>query len=310
MTRSHHIRLLGLLLLATTLALTACRSSKRSTREAESVSGGSPAGTTTDVSTTTPTTEGKKTTGGKKTSKKESTIVAHLNDNRQTVSGIRGKMSISLQAGSTPLSASGTIKMKRDEIIQLSITALGLLELGRMELTPEYLFIQDRYHKRYIKAAWNEIPALQGTGVEFNTFQSLFWNELFVPGNKNVPAADDFEVTDLGNRFRMKAKEAPRQADLFFYTDEDKDHLYQTSFVSRDGGKVRFDALCTAWNKLAGKPFPAALRLIISVTKSYSADFTFNGLQVDESMGQIATSVSDGKYTRVSLDEILSGLHL
>jgi len=44
--------------------------------------------------------------------------------------------------------------------------------------------------------------------------------------------------------------------------------------------------------------------------KGYTLELTFTRLQVDEAMGDIATSLSDGKYTRVELGEILKGLHL
>lgn len=237
-------------------------------------------------------------------------VVARLNANRQEARGIRGKLSISLHVGNgSPLTASGSIKMKRDEIIQLSITALGLLELGRMELTPEYLFIQDRYHKRYIKASWRDIPSLQSAGVDFNTFQALFWNELFVPGQSGIPSEQDFACSTKDKRARLQPREAPKTADLLFYTTEDQTQLFQSTLVARNGA-VRFDGTCQSWNTLAGKPFPAALRLAITAGKSYIADLTFTRLQVDESMGDIATKLTDGKYEQVTLEDVLKGLHM
>ena len=272
-------RLAAVIFLTATMIFSACRSSKQAT--GESIPTAAASG-----------------------------VVAHLNANRQVARGIRGKLSISLKAGnSAPLTASGSIKMKRDEIIQLSITALGLLELGRMELTPQYLFIQDRYHKRYIKAAWSDIPSLKSAGVDFNTFQALFWNELFVPGRSGVPSDVDFELSSSGKRARLQPRETPQAADLLFYTTEDQKQLFQTSLVARKGG-VRFDGNCQSWNTLDGKPFPAALRLAISADKSYIADLTFTRLQVDESMGNIATSPSDGRYVQVTLEEVLKGLHM
>ena len=237
-------------------------------------------------------------------------VVARLNANRQEARGIRGKLSISLHVGNgSPLTASGSIKMKRDEIIQLSITALGLLELGRMELTPEYLFIQDRYHKRYIKASWRDIPSLQSAGVDFNTFQALFWNELFVPGQSGIPSEQDFACSIKDKRARLQPREAPKTADLLFYTTEDQTQLFLSTLVARNGA-VRFDGTCQSWNTLAGKPFPAALRLAITAGKSYIADLTFTRLQVDESMGDIATKLTDGKYEQVTLEDVLKGLHM
>ena len=316
MTTRNAFRLTYVALLASALTLVGCRSSKRAARDkdTDTTTAASPQvsvdGNGGIVTPPKADESAKKDKASKGSKSKKSQMVAYINENRQTARGIRGKMSISLQTGSgSPLSASGSIKMKRDEIIQLSITALGLVELGRMELTPQYLFIQDRYHKRYIKAAWSDIPSLKSAGVDFNTFQSLFWNELFVPGHNGIPSDEDFEVTDIGNRMRLQPKDAPQTASLLFYTNEDCDLIYQTSLVARKGS-MRFDGNCKSWSKLDGKQFPAELRLAISDKKAYVAELTFTRLQVDESMGNISTSMTDGKYTQVTLDEVLKGLHI
>lgn len=309
MTTGHNYRLaLGICIVAMTL-LAGCRSSKRAAREADTTTGATvlTGGTEENRPTTTTTAPTTTTTSS---GKKKSQTVERINKNRQTATGIRGKMNINLKAGSSPLSASGTIKMKRNEIIQLSVTALGLVELGRMELTPDYLFIQDRYHKKYIKARWNEISSLQSTGVDFNTFQALFWNELFVPGEDAVPSSEDFKESDGGKRAHLQPTNQQKNSLTDFYTNEDRDLVYQTTMQSTDH-KVRFDGQCKSWTKLDGKPFPTNLRLIITANnKSYSAELDFTRLQVDESMGDLSTSVSEGRYTRVTLEEVLQGLHL
>jgi len=319
-----------LVVLMLPLLLAGCRSSKKAAREADTTTG---ATATTGEQRTDPSSDqssrrsdqtivipstgqtdssdtGTKADKRSKTSKsksKKNQLVSRLNENRQTARGIRGRVDISLKVGSNPLSASGAIKMKRDEIIQVSITALGLMEIGRMELTPEYLFILDRYHKRYLKESWNNIASLRSANVNFYTFQAIFWNELFVPGSTAMPTDEDFEVSNSGKRMRLQPKQMPQTIDVKFYTNEDKDLIYQTSLVARNG-KLRFDGNCSSWNQLEGKQFPASLRLAISASKSYSADLAFTRLQVDEGMGNLSTSISDGKYTPVSLDEILKGL--
>lgn len=319
MTTRNCFRLTSVALMAMAITFSACRSSKRAAREKETdtTTAASPQVSVDEHGITVTPQQGDDSAKNKKADKaaksgksKKSSVVARINENRQTARGIRGKMSIGLRMGDgTSLSASGSIKMKRDEIIQLSITALGLVELGRMELTPKYLFIQDRYHKRYLKSAWSDIPSLKSAGVDFNTFQALFWNELYVPGRSAEPSESDFLQSSSGLRAKLEPKDAPEAASLLFYTDEDQKLVYQTTLIARNG-KLRFDGNCSSWSQLDGKQFPAALRLAISVTKEYVAELTFTRLQVDESMGNIATTLSDGKYTQVSLEEVLKGLHM
>lgn len=293
--------------LACLLVLTGCHSSKRAARNDTEIDVSTGASTQVDSDSRVETRKSKKK---EKAKKQEQSTVDHVNANRQSARGIRGRMNINLKAGSSPLTASGTIKMKRDEIIQLSITALGLVELGRMEMTPEYLFVQDRYHKRYLKAAWSEIPTLKSAGIDFTAFQALFWNELFLPGSTNFPTEKDFELSEIGKLIRLSPKQGTPLADALFYATKDGKLLQQTSLVAKNG-KSRFDGTCQAWSELDSKQFPSALRLIITNNgRQFTADLTFSRMQVDESMGDLSTSVSDDRYTRVSLEEVLKGLHL
>ncbi len=273
--------------------LAGCRSSKKAMSEPD---------TTTGATTVVDSRD------NNKTKKQKRQVVAHINANRQTAKGIRGKMEITVQANSTPITASGNIKMKRNEIIQLSLTALGLVEIGRLELTPEYLLIQDRYNKRYLKEKWEKIPALKDAGVDFYTFQAMFWNELYVPNSKAVPTEDDFDVKDMGAMVRLQPKDEPKVLDVMFYTNQEKDQVAQTSLVASKG-KFRFDGNCKGWNKLDGKQFPTGLKLNISASRNYSLDLDFTRLQVDDSMGNVATSISEGRYKRVDIDSLLKGLH-
>lgn len=293
--------------LACLLVLAGCRSSKRAARPDSDTDATTGATTQVDSDSRVETRKSKKK---KKAKQQQLSTVEQVNANRQSARGIRGRMTINLKAGSSPLAASGTIKMKRDEIIQLSITALGLVELGRMEMTPEYLFVQDRYHKRYLKAAWSDIPTLKSAGIDFTAFQALFWNELFLPGTTDLPTDKDFEQTPLGKLIRLSPKQGTPLADALFYATQDGNLLQQTSLVAKSG-KSRFDGTCQAWGELDSKQFPSALRLIITNNgRQFTADLTFTRMQVDESMGDLSTSVSDDRYTRVSLEEVLKGLHL
>jgi len=43
----------------------------------------------------------------------------------------------------------------------------------------------DRINKQYIKVPWISVDFLRNSGINFNTIQSLFWNELFVPEDGN-----------------------------------------------------------------------------------------------------------------------------
>ena len=48
------------------------------------------------------------------------------------------------------------------------------------------MLLVDRYHKEYIKASYKEVSFLADNGISFYSLQSLFWNELFLPGESHI----------------------------------------------------------------------------------------------------------------------------
>ena len=245
------------------------------------------------------------------TTDKKQKIVTLINDNRQTAKGIRSKMSVRLSAGSKGASASGTLKMKRDEIIQLSLTALGLFEVGRLELTPEYLFVQDRMNKQYVQVKWADIDALKQIGADFYTFQSLFWNELFLLNKKDLPAEQDFQVTTSGKQTTLTPTDAHIATDqvaLQFLVNTSKRLTEQAQLKATQQSGFSVTCDYDDFDKLDKKTFPHEMKLAINAgSKRYAADINLSSPQVDEGMKNLATKPSNG-YKQVSFDNIIKQL--
>ena len=97
------------------------------------------------------------------------------------------KTDVELSLKGKKVNVNGSLKMKRDALVQLSFTFLGF-EVGRMEFTPTEVLLVDRANKRYVRASYDEVEVLKQAGLDFSTLQALFWNEIFVPGQKDVAA--------------------------------------------------------------------------------------------------------------------------
>lgn len=239
----------------------------------------------------------------------QTAIVSRVNDNRQTAKGIRAKLSLSLTAAGRSASVGGSIKMKRDEIIQLSLTAFGLLEIGRMEMTPQYLLIQDRVNKQYMRAYWDDVPTLKQAGISFQTFQAIFWNELFVPGKTYSPSDKDFSTMRLDDSFRLTPADGEqRDMNVQFLVQTANYLIGQTDVSSPKARNVALICRYDNWAELEHKNFPTSLKLTIQGgTKQYVADMNLSRLQADEQMGNITTNVS-ANYKQVTLDDIMKVL--
>lgn len=95
--------------------------------------------------------------------------------------------------------------MRKDECIRIQLLMPILRsELARIEFTPDYVLLIDRYHKEYIKASYSEVSFLANNGISFYSLQSLFWNQLTAPGAKHLSAADlkkfAADITAAGSR--------------------------------------------------------------------------------------------------------------
>ena len=64
-----------------------------------------------------------------------------------------------INLGQKDLSVNGTLRMKRNDVVQLSLTFLGM-EVGRMEFTPSDVLIIDRFNKQYVRASYDEVSFL------------------------------------------------------------------------------------------------------------------------------------------------------
>lgn len=97
---------------------------------------------------------------------------------------VTGKLDFTARKnGTNSLSVGGSIKMGRNEIIQLSLVYF-IMEVGRLEITPEYILVLDKYNSRYIRKAWADLPQTEGLGYE--AIQQFFWGEYPMQGRQNL----------------------------------------------------------------------------------------------------------------------------
>lgn len=276
----------GLFVIIAILMMTSCRSSKKE-------NGDSTSSTTAQVGTRA----------------NDQEIVASVLESRQNVQGLRSKVSVRLAYGGKTASASGQLKMKRDEIVQVSITALGIMELGRLELTPQHLLVLDRVNNQYLQVAWSDVPELAQAGVDFTTFQALFWNELFVPGISGIPTASDFDVERQSGQLLLQPKATranTKKLAVNFLVSTASALVEKTNVTPTDGRrKMSFQCAYADWNTLAGKKFPKSMNLNVrDGNNSYALTLTSSSLQADESMGNLTTRIPSG-YRQVTLDQIM-----
>ena len=112
------------------------------------------------------------------------TVVAPQQDSQQPAEAkkqeetcITSRVRMDLSSGGKSASVGGTLRMKHDDVIQLSIVTFGILEVARIEMTPDYFMLIDKMGKQYVKAAYRDVSFLRNADVDFYTIQAYFWDE-------------------------------------------------------------------------------------------------------------------------------------
>ena len=162
--------------------------------------------------------------------KQRSELIAPLAQYPADVQFVNAKATITLDYNGHTATVKGRLRMRRDEVVQMSITALGLVEVACIEFTPKGAYLIDRVNKRYALLDYST-GIINYAGINFSALQALFWNRLFIPGEKEVwRNVEDFALTAAGTQCLV---EPSRQRILKcqFYTDADCEQLQQTNLT-------------------------------------------------------------------------------
>lgn len=186
-------------------------------------------------------------------------FVGKVYNNASIAKSLQASIDFSVGDGSHNISCDGKLRMKRDEVIRINLSAFGLMEVGVLEFTPEYVMIIDKIHAEYVKAPYSDVDFLAQNGLSFYSLQALFWNELFYPGEKKV-------TESVLRRFDTKVAEGTSK-DVFIEqggmtytwkaaTQDARITAADVKYVSRQYGTTQLHWDYDNFKAVAGKMFP------------------------------------------------------
>lgn len=243
---------------------------------------------------------------------KQKKFVDRVQDNVQTARFITSKVKFSVEVGAQKLTLTGNLKMKRDDVIRLQLMAFGFVEAGRIEMTKDYVLIMDRINKQYLKAPWMQVDFLRNSGLNFNSMQSLFWNELFKPNpvviGKKVEAdtTSTFATIESGDDMIIQLNQGKMDYSWLVGRNDALIKManiqYKDRFNSDNNAQLNWDY--DKFELFSGKKFPTKHAIsLTTANKEVKLGMTFNYLG-SETEWETRTEVSN-KYREVTVDEIL-----
>lgn len=220
---------------------------------------------------------------------------------------VTGKVALNLNTGKSANKVNATLRIRRGDVIQLSVAPLLGIEVARMEITPDGILVVDRMNKRYVRESFGVLSELVHVDLNFNVLQSLFLNELFLPRKTQLSVADasDFTVTQDGNLACLEPKSG-KAFSCRFWTTADQGQLEKTR-IGVKGLSYGLDWSYSDFGRLDGKSFPQHMLVNVTGTdKPVSLDMKFSCLSVDSDWDS-RTELSS-RYQRIELTELLKML--
>ena len=227
---------------------------------------------------------------------------------------VGSKLKFTVNVGDKEISLTGNLRMKRNDVIRLQLMAFGLVEAARLEFTQDYVLIMDRINKQFLKAPYHNVEFLRNSGINFNTLQALFWNELFQPGKTDLNKEDRklFTLQTLGDGeaiINFEDGDGEKVRSKMFYSwlvNELTGRIKMTSIMYRDAanGNTQLNWDYRDFKDLGSKLFPSDMNVTLTTPKKeVKLGIRLNSLNNDDDW-ELRTRVSS-KYREVDVDEIL-----
>ena len=235
----------------------------------------------------------------------ETEFVENVIENASGWEALTAKMSLTLDLGRKgETKVSGTLRIKKGEVVQLSIAPLLGIEVARAEISPNGILVIDRMNKRYVEVSFAEVKALAKADLDFHTLQALFLNELFLPGKGDLTARDasSFKVEPEAEGVWLNVKRAKRFG--YHFLTEAPEALLKESYIGLNGTPYGLRWKYDDFRALERKQFPVDMKLAFEGGKQpVKAAFALSRLSTNGDW-EARTEVSK-KYEKVELEEIL-----
>ena len=220
---------------------------------------------------------------------------------------LTAKMSLALDVSGKTNKVNGTMRIKKGEVIQLSIAPLLGIEVARAEISPFGVLVIDRMNKRYVRVTFTELQELTNAQLDFHTLQALFLNEIFLPGKKDLTSRDllAFDIELIGRDVRLDVRKTKRFAYTFLM--QGTEALLKESLVGLKDANYALSWKYENFRSLGQKQFPNTMILsFMGLKKPMNATFSLSRLTANSNW-ESYTKVSD-KYEQVKLEDLIKRL--
>lgn len=240
-------------------------------------------------------------------------ILQKVNNNAVTQNCIVADLDFTMASGSKNVTVGGSLRMKKDDVIRIQLVAFGIMEVGRLEFTKDYVLIQDKFHKKYVQEDYNQVGFLKDNGLDFYALQALLWNQLYVPGKANVSQSDlkEFTVEPVSGKEQSNIVLDRGNFNYKWLANNVTNLLEDVNvdYKSKSSGSTNVNCKYSKFVKMGSKQFPSDIQLSLQTTaiksaKNLKLGFVLSDLSNSEKW-ETRTTPSK-KYEKISVNEMLN----
>lgn len=189
-------------------------------------------------------------------------------------------------------SVSTEIKIKKDEIILVSIRVLGIT-MAKAFITPIEVKYYEKINGTYFEGNYESISQLLGTDLDFNKLQNLFLGQPI----KEIDS-DGYLLTEVDNSYKFNSIE--KNPETSFIIDSEK-YLLKSQEVKQLDKERTFEVKYAPFQRVTSVLFPSTFE-VIAIQKNVNTTIkvAYNSITINEDLSY--PYAVPGGYEKISIN--------
>lgn len=232
----------------------------------------------------------RKSRGASDKSMTASSLMKRMEKQRLSPEWFESRMRIDYADEDMSVSASATLRMKKDSLLWLSVKKLGF-EIARVQVTQDSVYVVDRFNKEYTVEGLAYLA--ESYGLPAGSLTEL---QDFILGNPVFFGGDELGIEPLGPTYRLKGSSTGMSAEYLVGTE---DFLLKKMAFKDLRNEQEMSALLEGYEDLEGKrKFSYIRNLMLESKYSGQANVTLQFSNVELNVPKTIQFDIPSRYTR------------
>lgn len=188
---------------------------------------------------------------------------------------ISAKIKVKFTAAKSKQVVTANLRMEKDSVIWISLTAIGGISVAKMIITPQHVSYYEKLNNTYFDGDFSLLNSWLKAELNFDKIQSILFAEpVELIDNK------DFIVSIIGNSYQLKAKNKIQNNNVEYWVNPENFKLDKQQFSKNKKEFLAFSYL--GFDNTTEIIFPNKLSVEAKSEKAtIKIDLTYNSLKFD-----------------------------